>query len=960
MYILVSFCNVIPGAPTLGLLDSTTLQFQVVQPSIPEELRRCVGITGLATAGRYLYAVVQEPDSLRPNGVPGPPSLLIMNWDLQIVNHYIFRWARDVHSICVRGDELYAVSTGTDEVIKLELRGTLVVSETVYWRPVPGGSREDVHHLNSIGWSHGSLLVSGLGRKSDGFWSSAKEGFIVDIIQSATVACKIYHPHSLLELAGVIAYCESSRMSVRTLGSDRVQTLPGYTRGLCLAEGKIYVGTSIGREISKSTGIMNNPTDPGTPRGQCSVVRLSPDDLSVEQTIDLTSYAREIYDLLPIQEIGRWPIVAESVWRDRTIRELESALDERTAWSKRAASEVIEREARLRELQRQLQADQQDRDNQGRELQALQQERDALREGFRILAERIESLEGTLEAVLRGDNGAVKQIEYRRLVTRVRDVVRENLPIGATVLVVSKGDEQLTQLEGRQGWHFPQDVNGAYSGFTPADSGSAVVQLEAMRAKGAEYLVFPSTSLWWLEHYSGLREYLDRQYRLLLRRDDTCTIYALREPTERASPGVWAAFEDLLSEVERRCEREPAILDWGTGLDLAARFSRRAVFSPIADASPAAEPLLPYLDGTVDVVAIASAEQAVIAEARRVAQVAVVVFARSNAGTDATSDDAFSVQWVSDMQPKPLPSTSIIIPSYNGIAFTEACIRALQESLPLDFRGEIIVVDDASTDDTPFRMQRLAEQDPRIKSIRNPQNVGFLSTCNRGAELADGDILVFLNNDTLPQPGWLEALLKIFEDHADAGAVGGKLVYPDGRLQEAGGVIFSDGSAANFGRGDFEIDAPLYNYVREVDYVTGALIATPRALFEKLGGLDARYRPIYYEETDYCFRVREMGLKVYYQPASVVIHLEGVTCGTDPSGGQKRFQVVNRQKFTERWREALRRQPDNPNHFDSWTWYGLAVREEREPQECEATEVRGDGSNGQEPHTGNGRRERAT
>jgi GT2 family glycosyltransferase len=93
--------------------------------------------------------------------------------------------------------------------------------------------------------------------------------------------------------------------------------------------------------------------------------------------------------------------------------------------------------------------------------------------------------------------------------------------------------------------------------------------------------------------------------------------------------------------------------------------------------------------------------------------------------------------------------------------------------------------------------------------------------------------------------------------------------------------------------------------------------------------LDLRYRPIYYEETDYCFRVREAGLKVYYQPLSVVIHLEGVTCGTDASAGQKRYQLVNQQKFAERWRDALRRQPDNPHQFDAWTWYGLALREER-------------------------------
>src|SRR5206468_3712541 len=144
---------------------------------------------------------------------------------------------------------------------------------------------------------------------------------------------------------------------------------------------------------------------------------------------------------------------------------------------------------------------------------------------------------------------------------------------------------------------------------------------------------------------------------------------------------------------------------------------------------------------------------------------------------------------------------------------------------------------------------------------------------------------------TLPTPGWLPPLLRTFVDRPDAGVVGGKLVFPDGRLQEAGGVVFSDGSAANFGKWDKYIDAPLYNFVREVDYVSGALLATPRDLFRRLGYFDTRFRPIYYEDTDYCFKVRDAGLRVYYQPESVVIHLEGSTSGIDSSKGDKRYQA---------------------------------------------------------------------
>jgi O-antigen biosynthesis protein len=217
--------------------------------------------------------------------------------------------------------------------------------------------------------------------------------------------------------------------------------------------------------------------------------------------------------------------------------------------------------------------------------------------------------------------------------------------------------------------------------------------------------------------------------------------------------------------------------------------------------------------------------------------------------------------------------------------------------------------------------------------LRNPKNAGFVASCNRGASAATGEIIIFLNNDTLPLPGWLTSLLQTFRDHPDAGAVGGKLVFPDGRLQEAGGVIFADGSGANFGRGDHEVDAPLYNYVREVDYCSGALLATRRSLFEEIGGFDTRYCPAYYEDADYCFAVREKGSRVYYQPDSTIIHLEGATSGTDLSSGVKQYQVVNQAKFVEKWGHMLKRQRPRPGRYTHETWYALAVRDEIEGAE---------------------------
>ncbi|ACN16079.1 hypothetical protein HRM2_29960 [Desulforapulum autotrophicum HRM2] len=242
---------------------------------------------------------------------------------------------------------------------------------------------------------------------------------------------------------------------------------------------------------------------------------------------------------------------------------------------------------------------------------------------------------------------------------------------------------------------------------------------------------------------------------------------------------------------------------------------------------------------------------------------------------------------------------SIVIPVFNKCKYTFACLKSIVENTT-DVSYEVIVVDNASEDATNEMLSKVTN----IKVVTNTQNLGFVEACNKGADASRARFILFLNNDTKVTTGWLGAMCAPFND-PNVGIVGAKLIYPDGRLQEAGNIIWQDGTGWNYGRGD-NPDLPQYSYLKSVDYCSGACLQIRRDLWTELGGFDRRYAPAYYEDTDLCFAVREKGFKVIFQPEAKIIHYEGISSGTDITKGYKKYQQVNQGKFIEKWQAVLR------------------------------------------------------
>lgn len=255
-----------------------------------------------------------------------------------------------------------------------------------------------------------------------------------------------------------------------------------------------------------------------------------------------------------------------------------------------------------------------------------------------------------------------------------------------------------------------------------------------------------------------------------------------------------------------------------------------------------------------------------------------------------------------DLTPKggATPDVSVVIVLYNQAGLTLRTLTALADQQDVSF--ETIIVDNASQDET----DALLERTHGATIIRNAENQGFLLAANQGAAAATGRHILFLNNDAYPHRDSLAAAVRRLDNHADVGVVGGRILLVDGSLQEAGCVVFQDGSTAGYGRGDSPV-RPDYRFVRDADYVSGAFLLIRKPLWQALGGFDTRLAPAYYEDTDLCLRVRKAGFRVVYDPAVVLTHVEGASSVT--SDAVAAMIRRNQVPFMNSHRDILQNRP---------------------------------------------------
>lgn len=441
-----------------------------------------------------------------------------------------------------------------------------------------------------------------------------------------------------------------------------------------------------------------------------------------------------------------------------------------------------------------------------------------------------------VDSVELGADGAPP--EWRPMLHAIRRLVHEHVPHGSRLVVVSSGVDALLRYAGYRAEHFSQDRLGAYVGSHPSCSRVATVQLEAARWRGADVLLIPQSELWWLDHYPEFGRHIDQRYARVAHDESAGVIWDLRKPSPLRE------VHDVLSSLCVGLDHRPALLDWYTGQDLAGYFDEYKVFSPLGEGRA-----LPYLDDTIDVVALGEANADRVAEAFRVASSFVIQIAPGPM-------PSINVLWQADQVEAGSGDVSIVVAS-DGRPSVPGFAERLLDSVPVGFAGEI-VIDEACVTARPARRTG-------VKIVECPDGEQLGARLRRCARAASGDVLVLLDGATWPTSGWLRPLVRLLHDVEDAGFVTGMLVEADGRLIAAGSDAAS-GLADVVS--DDRLDAARHTVVRRLEAANARFFATQRRLFlewDRTADVDDHVA------TAFGSFVRARGQTLLYEPETVAI-----------------------------------------------------------------------------------------
>jgi hypothetical protein len=448
--------------------------------------------------------------------------------------------------------------------------------------------------------------------------------------------------------------------------------------------------------------------------------------------------------------------------------------------------------------------------------------------------------------------------EYDPVVRGCRELVGRHTGQGDAVLVIAKGDPALLDLYGRATLNFPHHASRRYPGYAPPTATSAIAHLEALRLRGVRFLLIPDTARWWLDHYASFAAHVMDRYRVV---DDEpaglLVDLAARPGTDHPSS---EPLTRTISRISAAAAAGPAVLDW-TDRGLGRHLPDHNVFVPPDDGL-----VLPYLEGSIDVVVIADDQRT--REARRVASKAVVRI-----------DDVDGVPRVAEL---------MTLDGEDGAGGAEA---------PLT-----VVVDPGGDDRWLSHVRDLIDRETNVS----------LRATSRSVALNDGiaGYAVLLDPGVLPLPGWATTVRTTLAAHPTAGALAVCLLDASGGLEAAGAVVFDDASWAGVGRGSPHVSAPWHNFVRPTCAAPGMAVVRGD-LAAAAGG----YRsPLAWAAT-----LWQAGQRVLYQPEVWAVRAQGASTAA----------LLDAQA-AEAWAPVLASRPERPEPLDDRAWRGLIARDDIE------------------------------